>query len=223
MGNNSIQRKRIKVIVSNAKLILVIIILFCIIYCIPTYLYPQKNKYENNNKTVFMYYIAESDLNMKTNNLIFQISFYIQAIVGKILPCILLGVFIGLIRYNLNVIELNKENLINLNNMIEAAATNVNTNDHVEKQRNEHKRKTLMLLFVCLLLLIAELPQALLLLCSIFSDHIYLNIYKPLGDLLDVLVLITYPVNFFIYCSMSQLFRNEFYSIFNFRPRNNSI
>ena len=80
-----------------------------------------------------------------------------------------------------------------------------------------HIHKTVMLLLVCLLLLIAELPQAILLLCSIFSDYIYWSFYKPLGDLLDIIVFITYPIDFFIYCSMSKLFRKEFCLTFNFK------
>jgi thyrotropin-releasing hormone receptor len=74
-----------------------------------------------------------------------------------------------------------------------------------------------MLVSVCLLLLIAELPQAILLLCSIFSEFVYFELYKPLGDLLDILVFITYPIDFFIYCSMSKLFRKEFCLLFKFK------
>jgi hypothetical protein len=213
----------IKFVTSNTKTFLVLIVLFCILYCIPSYLYPQANNAQFQNTTLYFYYIAESELNFNTNNLIFKLSFYIQAIVGKILPCSLLGVFIGLIRHNLNIVNLNKENVLCLNN-IETTNVIYNNNNEIvvietnntiqQAKRIEHKQKTLMLLFVCLLLFIAELPQAFLLLCSIFSDYIYLTIYKPLGDLLDVLVLITYPINFFIYCSMSKLFRNEFFLLF---------
>jgi hypothetical protein len=212
----------IKFLTSNTRTFIMLIILFCILYCIPSYLYPQTNNAQFQNTTLYFYYIAESELNFNTNNLIFKLSFYIQAIIGKILPCCLLGVFIGLIRHNLNIVKLNKENVLcniettsviyHNNNEIVVIETN---NTIQQAKRIEHKQKTLMLLFVCLLLFIAELPQAFLLLCSIFSDYIYLTIYKPLGDLLDVLVLITYPINFFIYCSMSKLFRNEFFYFLN--------
>jgi hypothetical protein len=173
----------------------------------------MQNQYENT--TLIVYYISESELNMKTNNLIFKISFYIQAIIGKIIPCCLLGLFIGFIRYNLKIIEIKKDNLLSLNNGRQEQQHPDQELDSVKnKSTNYHD---IMLSSVKLLLLMAELPQALLFLCSIFSDYIFLNVYKPLGDLLDVLVLITYPINFFIYCLMSELFRNEFYLLFNLK------
>jgi len=129
---------------------------------------------------------------MKTNNLIFKISFYIQAIIGKIIPCCLLGLFIGFIRYNLKIIEIKKDNLLSLNNGRQEQQHPDQELDDVNKQKSTTNYHDIMLSSVKLLLLMAELPQALLFLCSIFSDYIFLNVYKPLGDLLDVLVLITY-------------------------------
>jgi thyrotropin-releasing hormone receptor len=79
----------------------------------------------------------------------------------------------------------------------------------------EHKQKTLMLFAVCFLLFISELPQAILILISIYSDFYFLNVYKPLSDFLDMLILITYPINFFIYCLMSRSFRKEFKRFFS--------
>jgi hypothetical protein len=49
----------------------------------------------------------------------------------------------------------------------------------------------------------------------------FLNIYKQLGNLLDVLVLITYTINFFINCLMNELFRNEFYLLFILKKASN--
>jgi len=170
---------------------------------------------EQNTTLSIIYYITESDLNIATNNLIFKASFYLQAIVGKIIPCSLLGMFIGLISHYLNLIKNNKKNFLRLNSLKENNKSK-NSSNHKRRINNECKHKNIMLSSVCLLLFIAELPQAFLLLCSIFSDYIYLSFYKPLGDLLDILVLITYPINFFIYCSMSKSFRKEFCLLFKF-------
>jgi hypothetical protein len=211
------EKKIIKFILLNNKLILIMIISFCILCCIPTYLYPKCNKYKLKQNTTLsiIYYITESDLNIETNNLIFKASFYLQAIVGKIIPCSLLGMFIGLISHYLNLIKNNKKNFLRLNSLKENNKSK-NSSNHKRRINNECKHKNIMLSSVCLLLFIAELPQAFLLLCSIFSDYIYLSFYKPLGDLLDILVLITYPINFFIYCSMSKSFRKEFCLLFKF-------
>lgn len=72
-----------------------------------------------------------------------------------------------------------------------------------------------MFLLVSLLLFLAELPQAILMLISIFSQQFYLTIFRPLNDMLDVLVLLTFPINFLIYCSMSKIFRKQFCNFFS--------
>jgi len=60
---NSLKRRKstqfekfsISLILSNAKLILMLIIIFCVIFCIPTYLLPQymQNQYENTTLIVY--------------------------------------------------------------------------------------------------------------------------------------------------------------------------
>lgn len=80
--------------------------------------------------------------------------------------------------------------------------------------KQQHVQKTFMLMLVCLLLFVAELPQALLMFISVLNRKFYYTIYKPLGDLLDILVLLTYSINFIVYCLMSNIFRKEFRQVF---------
>lgn len=71
-----------------------------------------------------------------------------------------------------------------------------------------------MLIIVCILFLITEFPQSILILFSIIrGDSFYVNVYTPLGDLLDMLALINNSINFLLYCTMSRAFRNTFYSL----------
>jgi len=79
-----------------------------------------------------------------------------------------------------------------------------------KESKRQVNRKSIMFLLVSLLLFLAELPQAILMLISIFSQQFYLTIFRPLNDMLDVLVLLTFPINFLIYCSMSKIFRKQF-------------
>ena len=74
----------------------------------------------------------------------------------------------------------------------------------------DHNRTTLMLLIVCILFLMAEIPQAVLMFISIFNQDFYYDVYKPLGDLMDIFVLINYSINFLLYCAMSKDFRKTF-------------
>ena len=76
-------------------------------------------------------------------------------------------------------------------------------------------RSSLTLVIVCILFLITELPQAILLFISIFKETFYIEVYRALGDLMDILVLINYSVCFSLYCSMSREFRDTFRSYFN--------
>jgi hypothetical protein len=67
----------------------------------------------------------------------------------------------------------------------------------------ENLRTTLMLIIVCILFLITEFPQSILILFSIIrGEDFYKNVYMPLGDLLDMLALINNSINFLLYCTM---------------------
>ena len=120
------------------------------------------------------------------------------------------------------MIRLQTETNISNSEIVNKPVITIMTTKHNENKQKLHQ-KTLMLLTVSTLMFIAELPQAILLLISIFSKFIYSNLYKPLGDFLDVFVLIAYTINFLIYCSMSKLFRDEFYFlIFRHNKINNN-
>ncbi len=78
----------------------------------------------------------------------------------------------------------------------------------------ENLRTTLMLTIVCVLFLITEFPQSILMSLSIIKgQEFYANVYMPLGDLLDMLALINNSINFLLYCTMSRAFRNTFYNV----------
>jgi hypothetical protein len=92
------------------------------------------------------------------------------------------------------------------------------------KKNLEHIKKTIMLLFVCCLVFLAELPHTILKFISVLNIDFYFSFYMNVVDYLDFLVLITYPLNFLVYCLMSKLFRRQFILMFNFiksKPFNN--
>ena len=103
-----------KYFLSNIKKTMFLIFIFCLLFCIPTYMHPRISNetlnYNNTNQTYF--FIDYNYLNIKSNNLIFKIKFYLQAILGKIVPAFILGVFILLILRYLIVIENNKERIV---------------------------------------------------------------------------------------------------------------
>jgi hypothetical protein len=91
---------------------------------------------------------------------------------------------------------------------------NVNKAVNKVKKINERVDTTKMLLIVCILFLITEFPQAILIFVSIFDSNFYNFVYKPLGDLMDVLVLINNSINFILYCTMSNEFRQVILNFF---------
>ena len=207
---------------NQPKLIILLITLFCFIYCSPTYFYPTINSRSFNNLTLngtvlesFVYYMDQSDLDLKTNGLIFKLSFYSQALFAKIIPCILVVTFITLLMHSLLIVKQNGDRLKSVKYDKSNKELVYKT---VNKRRNQttkqNNRTNLMLLIVCFLFLITELPQAFLIFFSILNRHFYDEVYKPLGDLMDVGVLVNYSINFILYCSMSKAFRIAFINFF---------
>ena len=82
--------------------------------------------------------------------------------------------------------------------------------------KNIHNRTTIMLVMVCFLFLIVELPITLLsLLAMSLDENIYIDIYIPLVEFMDLSVLIYSSINLVLYCSMSSVFRKELVRIFS--------
>jgi len=71
-----------------------------------------------------------------------------------------------------------------------------------------------MLLAVVGLFQLTELPQGVLTLCSIFIPNFFLDVYWPLGDVLDIAALLNNSINFVLYCTMSRQFRETFVETF---------
>ena len=78
-----------------------------------------------------------------------------------------------------------------------------------EKRDRDHHRTTSMLIAVVLTFVITELPQGILVIVCSFNDT-YRDYYYDLGDLLDIIVLLNSSVNFVLYATMSQQFRDTF-------------
>lgn len=88
---------------------------------------------------------------------------------------------------------------------------------NLRKKLSDSTRTTVMLTIVCVLFLVAELPLSVSTLLSItMGDGFYTDIYMPLGDLMEMIVLISSSINFILYCSMSTAFREAFLALFRY-------
>ena len=107
--------KLIELFLNKPVLALFLIIIFCLLFCMPTYFFPTiKFNYinsTNSSKESIIYYVDQSYLNIITNGFVFKASFYGQAVFAKILPCILLVTFIYLLIHSLLIVKKNQKNL----------------------------------------------------------------------------------------------------------------
>ncbi len=122
-----------------------------------------------------------------------KLNFWMAGILFKIIPCILLSVFMGLLIQSLFQAKKRHQRLIT----------------RTESTTNIHDRTTVMLILIVLVFLITELPQGILVL-TIAVDMSGLVVYWYVGDILDLLSLLNSCVNFVLYCSMSEQFRKQF-------------
>ena len=67
-----------------------------------------------------------------------------------------------------------------------------------------------MLIVVVLCFVVTELPQGILAFLSGVDEYIFDNVYVPLGDIWDILVLVNSSANFILYCTMSAQYRKTF-------------
>lgn len=80
-----------------------------------------------------------------------------------------------------------------------------------EKKRQEQTNQTTKLLIcVAIVFTIVELPQGILFVCNGIAPKIFEKVYYPLGNLFDLMTIISCGVNFVLYCAMSTQFRKIF-------------
>lgn len=126
----------------------------------------------------------------------------IQATLFKIVPCALLTTLTLLL-------------IVAMHKAYKKRMALKNQGRREESDRHgEHNRTTGMLLAVVMLFLFTELPQGILTIMSLIADTFYLDVYMPLGDLLDIMALCNNAINFVLYSTMSRQFRDTFIETF---------
>ncbi|GAB1603810.1 sex peptide receptor-like [Argonauta hians] len=140
-------------------------------------------------------------VNTKTDSS-FLVNLWLYSILAKLLPCILMIVYGGLLLRTLKAKLKNKRRLSSL------------TPANHQPRILDHSRTTRMLLIVVILFIVTELPQAILLILSATQESFFGQYYTPLGDLMDIVALINNAINFVLYCSMSQEYRRTLMQIY---------
>jgi hypothetical protein len=209
----------------NTVFAILLVYLFCIILSIPCYLVSaieeiddQKNitnnSFKNTNSTRKLYNLTKSNLDRRTNGLIFRLTFVIQAFLVKLIPCILLIIFSSLLIHSIHNASINNKRLTALGHKLKTT-----------QKSKEHMRTNIMLVLVCFLFFITEFPQGLIAFLSIIFEgkDFHSEVYMKLGDLMDIISLINNGVNFILYCRMSHIFRETFKNVFCLKSNHDKI
>jgi hypothetical protein len=182
-----------------------------------------------------------SEMAIQADCLVFRMAFWISGTVFKLVPCILLTIFVLLLMKILNEVKKNRVRLL------KSSRTGLHQNGAVspssfETKKNLHSnglsrhgsvnkgngtvrhstggggradRTTKMLLVIVGVFLVTELPQGIMaVLSGMFSEEFRRYVYNNLGDILDLMALCNSCTTFVIYCTMSAQFRNEFKRVF---------
>ncbi|XP_071167749.1 G-protein coupled receptor dmsr-1-like [Mytilus edulis] len=189
--------------IERTKIMVAIVYIIVIVICIPNYMMnfigplPTPANFTGNTTeeiwTVHM---------VKEGNALHTINFYIQAIMIKLVPCVMLSILTFLLIYAMHKAYKKRLALMNQGKKEES------------DRHHEHNRTTGMLLAIVVLFLITELPQGILSLLIIFIPELQNTVYNQIGDVLDIVALCNNAINFVLYCSMSKQFRDTFVRIF---------
>ena len=181
----------------------VLVYVFSVLVLIPNYMANDIVVHQIPDTNITYHGLKHANLGTENADTAALVKVLTYAILTKILPCVLILVFLGSLVHHMRV------RMTRIRQRVSAARQQVNT--------------TRMLFVVLILFLIVELPQGLLLVLSASVAGFHVNFYYYLGELLDFLALLNNAVNFFLYCIMSQQFRDKFSSMYLQRIRRSPI
>jgi len=187
----------------RAKMTITIIVIATLIVCIPNYFLYKVVKLSDlpEGGNFSGYWIIDS--NIVEEHTFYKVAiFWFFGVIMKVVPCILLTFFSSVII--LTMFQANKRR-VRLRQKTSSSDHDIN---------HEHNRTTWMLVSVVLFFVITQMPQGILAMISGLNEEFFEKIYANLGDVLDLLVLLNSAVNFILYCSMSQQFRDTFKNLF---------
>lgn len=141
----------------------------------------------------------------------FNIYFWFRIIFIHLVPCTSLVVLNGLLIYAMRKAQKRRLQLLKQNKKSES------------RKLKESNCTTLMLVAVVGLFLLVEFPLGIIMTLYVTDNTFNLKLFSPdvyaiMTSMSNFFILLSYPLNFFIYCGMSRLFRETFKRLFNGAP-----
>src|SRR6218665_70536 len=166
-------------------------------------------------------------------HLYFNMYYWFRVVFIHIFPCLLLVILNAGLVQTMRSAQQKRETLLQSNSRCyeysagceSSVATGVGGSYPAGRGSHEGASTTLMLVTVVGVFLLVEFPLMLFLIMMITENTFGVEILETetrvsASLILNLFILISYPVNFFIYCGMSRQFRNTFRALFvpRFQP-----
>ena len=185
---------------AQIKKVIALVYILSALVLIPNYLTNKVDEVTLPDNTT-LYVIKDLKLATNETEPIVLANVITYAVVAKLIPCVLMIIFSGSL-------------LISLNLKGRKRRRRLSTISNNCRRENRQAKTTRMLLVVIILFLVTEFPQGLLIVLSSTVKDFYMNVYIPLGDLMDFFALINNAINFVLYCIMSTQFRTKFLQMY---------
>jgi thyrotropin-releasing hormone receptor len=195
--------------IPNAKVIMAIIVVLSVLFSIPNYVMYAVGTYVDDKgcERDVTWTVTRDFVTLAYQNF----NFWLYAVLLKMAPCVLLSVLSALLVRAMRQADSKRRRLKKAKNLGTTGSARAKEYD---ERAAEHQRTTAMLVAVVLTFVAVELPNGIVAFLSGVDSTIFTDIYIPLGDVWDELVLINSAVNFVLYCTMSRQFRATFSALF---------
>ena len=168
------------------------------------YLFTQTIKQRSVRNDTFNttnYLVSQYQASRHKEMKIFDIySSWMGSILNKIIPSVIIVVFVGALLHSMALNEERKHSLV---------FENLSFTKRTRKNRVNHHRTTRLLIVIVIIIFLAEIPHAIMQFLSRFHHYSYC-VYLYLGDFIDFLTLCKNGITFVLYCFMSSDFRKIF-------------
>uniref|UniRef100_A0AC35UGI1 G_PROTEIN_RECEP_F1_2 domain-containing protein n=1 Tax=Rhabditophanes sp. KR3021 TaxID=114890 RepID=A0AC35UGI1_9BILA len=170
-------------------------------------------EYATPNYSEPMYTLDFSAYAKQDNCSVFKANLWLTGIVNKVIPCVLLFLFLFSLIAKLKSTKARRKKLLE-------TCHKFSTENGAKKKYTD--RTTTMLLAIMIVFLLTELPQSFIfILSAIYTNDVFDKVYRNLADFIDLLSLINSSFNFIMYCVMSSRYRFVFGQVmFNKRLQN---
>ncbi|XP_023346816.1 sex peptide receptor isoform X2 [Eurytemora carolleeae] len=207
--------------IPRCKMLLLMGYIVPIILTIPNFLansIQEQIQPTDTGRNVTIYVLNWSSLAESNNKLFYRLNIWFYSFFLKLVPCLVLTIFTGVLIRALYQAEEHSKRMKNGNTENKkSTSTNTVPDNKVSKRRKHTNRTTRLLIVILILFLLTEFPQGILLMTAVFAEEFFVDCYTPLGEMMDMMALLNCSINFVLFCIMSVQFRTTFRKVIGYQ------